>query len=61
LIVKTHYDVMRYGPAYLPPMEAADAAQVRPRLQKQLQPRAKELDHELKKIEAPAAAEGTPE
>jgi hypothetical protein len=57
------YNLMRYGLAYVQQTEAAYAEQVRQRLEKQLQRRAKELGYELKKIEAPAAtaAPGTPE
>ena len=42
---------MRYGMAYVRQTEEAYAAQVRDRLEKQLQRRAKELAYELKKIE----------
>jgi hypothetical protein len=42
---------MRYGVAYVRQTEAAYAAQVRNRLEKQLHRRAKELGYELKKIE----------
>jgi hypothetical protein len=54
---------MRYGVAYLQQTGAAYAEQVRQRLQKQLQRRAKELGYELKRIEATASAsvEGRPE
>jgi transposase len=48
------YHLMRYGLAYVQQSEAAYAEQVRQRLEKQLQRRAKELGYELKKIEAPA-------
>jgi transposase len=47
------YNVMRYGVAYMKETEAAYAEQVRGRLEKQLQRRAKELGFELKKIETP--------
>jgi hypothetical protein len=49
------YNLMRYGVAYVKQDEAAYAEQVRARLEKQLQRRAKELGYELKKIEPPAA------
>ena len=42
---------MRYGVAYVRQTEAAYAAQVRNRLEKQLHRRAKDLGYELKKIE----------
>jgi len=45
------YHLMRYGVAYMRQTEEAYAAQVRDRLEKQLQRRAKELGYELKKIE----------
>ena len=45
------YHLMRYGMAYVRQTEEAYAAQVRDRLEKQLQRRAKELGYELKKIE----------
>jgi transposase len=48
------YHLVRYGVAYMKQTEAAYAEQVRARLEKQLQRRAKELGFELKKIE-PAA------
>jgi transposase len=47
------YNVMRYGLAYMKETEAAYAEQVRARLEKQLQRRAKELGYELKKIDPP--------
>jgi transposase len=50
------YNLMRYGLAYVKQTEAAYAAQVRERLERQLQRRARELGFELKKIEPPAAA-----
>jgi transposase len=50
------YNLMRYGLAYVQQTEAAYAEQVRQRLEKQLQRRAKELGFELKKIEKPATA-----
>jgi transposase len=49
------YNMMRYGVAYMQREEAAYAEQVRERLEKQLQRRAKELGYELKKI-APTVA-----
>jgi transposase len=55
------YNLMRYGLAYVQQTEAAYAEQVRQRLEKQLQRRAKELGYELKKIEQAATAPGTPE
>jgi hypothetical protein len=42
---------MRHGVAYMKQEEAAYAEQVRARLEKQLQRRAKELGFEVKKIE----------
>jgi transposase len=45
------YNLLRYGMAYVKQTEAAYAEQVRQRLEKQLQRRAKELGYELKKIE----------
>jgi transposase len=48
------YNLMRYGMAYVKQTEEAYAEQVRQRLEKQLQRRAKELGYELTKIEAPA-------
>jgi hypothetical protein len=50
------YNLMRYGLAYVQQTEAAYAAQVRQRQEKQLPRRAKELGYELKKIETPAPA-----
>jgi transposase len=54
------YYLMRYGVAYVQQTEAAYAEQVRQRLEKHLQRRAKELGYELRKIETPASAAGTP-
>jgi transposase len=49
------YNVLRFGVAYMQQTEAEYAAQVRARLEKQLQRRAKELGYTLTKIEtAPA-------
>ncbi|MBX9679226.1 MAG: transposase [Gemmataceae bacterium] len=49
------YNLMRHGIAYMRKEEAAYAEQVRERLEKQLQRRARELGYELKKLEpAPA-------
>jgi hypothetical protein len=48
---------MRYGLAYVAQEEAAYAAQVRERLEKQLRRRAKELGFEVVRAE-PAAAGG---
>ena len=45
------YNLMRHGVAYMRQEEAAYAEQVRARLEKQLQRRAKELGFEVKKIE----------
>jgi len=45
------YNMMRYGVAYMKKDEAAYAAQVRERREKQLHRQAKELGYELKKIE----------
>jgi transposase len=49
------YNLVRYGLAYVQQTEAAYAAQVRERLEKQLRRRAQELGYELVKVEAPAA------
>lgn len=49
------YQLVRYGLAYVQQTEAAYAAQVQARLEKQLRRRAQELGDELTKIEAPAA------
>jgi transposase len=51
------YNLMRHGVAYMRKEEAAYAEQVRARLEKQLQRRAKELGYELKKMEAPPTPE----
>src|SRR5262249_20773038 len=48
------YHLLRYGVAYMQQAEEAYAEQVRQRLEKQLQRRAKELGYELKKIAPPA-------
>jgi transposase len=45
------YNLVRYGLAYVQQTEAAYAAQVRERLERQLHRRAMELGYELKKIE----------
>jgi transposase len=45
------YNLMRYGVAYMKQEEAAYGEQVRARLEKQLQRRAKELGFEVKKID----------
>src|ERR671931_50839 len=50
------YNLVRYGLAYVKETEAAYAAQVRERLEKQLRRRAQELGYELRKIEPQAAA-----
>jgi transposase len=50
------YHLVRYGAAYVKESEAAYAAQVRSRLEKQLQRRAKELGFEVKRIETAAEA-----
>jgi transposase len=50
------YHLVRYGAAYVKQTEAAYAAQVRARLEKQLHRRAKELGFELKKIETATEA-----
>ena len=49
------YHLVRYGVAYLKQEEAADAEQVRARLEKQLQRRARELGFEVVRIEPPKA------
>jgi hypothetical protein len=51
------YHLVRYGAAYVKETEAAYAEQVRARLEKQLQRRARELGFEVKKIEPAAVAE----
>jgi transposase len=48
------YNLMRHGIAYMRKEESAYAEQVRDRLEKQLQRRAKELGYELKKLDPPA-------
>jgi hypothetical protein len=50
------YHLVRYGMAYVRQTEAAYAAQVRERLERQLQRRALELGYELRKIEPPPGA-----
>ena len=55
------YHVMRFGVAYMKQTEEAYAAQVRERLEKQLQRRARELGYTLTKIEPAAAATATAE
>jgi transposase len=50
------YNLMRHGIAYMKKEESAYAEQVRERLEKQLQRRAKELGYELKKIEKPESS-----
>ena len=50
------YNLMRYGLAYVQQEEAAYAEQVRARLEKQLQRRAKELGFTLTKVAAEPAA-----
>jgi transposase len=47
------YNLMRHGIAYMHQEEAAYAQQVRLRLEKQLQRRARELGYELKKVDPP--------
>jgi transposase len=47
------YNMMRFGIAYMREQEAVYAEQVRARLEKQLQRRAKELGYELRKIDPP--------
>ena len=51
------YGLMRYGLTYVKQTEEAYAEQVRERLERQLQRRAKELGYELKKVDAAAEAE----
>ncbi len=53
------YNLMRFGVAYVQQTEEAYAAQVRERLEKQLQRRARELGYTLTKIEPASAATGT--
>ena len=52
------YHLVRYGVAYVKETEAAYAAQVRTRLEKQLHRRAKELGFEVVKKAEPPATEG---
>lgn len=49
------YGLMRYGEAYVKQTEQQYAEQVRQRLEKQLQRRAKELGFEVKRVEPPVA------
>ncbi|MFL6220245.1 MAG: IS110 family transposase [Actinomycetes bacterium] len=56
-LARTLYNLMRYGLAYVAQEEAAYAAQVRERLEKQLRRRARELGFEVVRAE-PAAAGG---
>jgi transposase len=53
-LARTVYNLMRYGLAYVEQTEAAYAAQVRERQERQLQRRARELGFEVKKVEAAA-------
>jgi len=46
------YNLMRFGVAYVQQSEEIYAAQVRARLEKQLQRRARELGYRLTKVEA---------
>jgi transposase len=58
-LARVVYHLMRFGVAYVKQTEQEYAEQVRQRLEKQLQRRARELGYELKKIEAgPAAQQG---
>jgi transposase len=50
------YHLVRFGEAYMKQTEEAYAAQVRERLEKQLQRRARELGYTLTKVEAPETA-----
>jgi transposase len=50
------YHLVRYGMAYVKQTEEAYAAQVRERLERQLQRRARELGYEVRKLEPPVAA-----
>jgi transposase len=50
------YNLVRFGEAYVKETEEQYAEQVRQRLEKQLQRRARELGYELKKIEGPLPA-----
>ena len=53
------YHLMRFGEAYVKQTEQEYAEQVRERLERQLERRARELGYELKKVEAgPAAQQG---
>jgi hypothetical protein len=49
------YHLVRFGEAYMKQTEQAYAAQVRARLEKQLQRRARELGYTLTKVETAAA------
>ena len=51
------YHLVRYGLAYVKETEAAYAAQVNKRLEKQLRRRAKELGYELRPIDKPVSPE----
>jgi transposase len=53
------FHLMRYGQAYVRQTEEAYAEQVRQRLEKQFQRRAKELGYEVKKIEPAATTVGS--
>ena len=53
------YNLVRYGLTYVQQTEAAYAAQVRERLERQLRRRAMELGFELKKIEPPVLPAAT--
>ena len=55
------YNLMRYCLAYVTRDEAAYAAQVQQRLEKQLHRRARELGFAVVRVEPPAAAEPSPE
>ena len=54
------YNLMRYGAAYARQEEAAYAAQVRDRVERQLRRRAKELGYELTRVGPPAEPGGSP-
>jgi hypothetical protein len=53
-LARVVYNLMRYGAAYVQQEEAAYAAQVRDRVERQLRRRAKELGYELVRAESPA-------
>src|SRR5262249_15016000 len=59
-LARVVYHLVRYGVAYVQQTEAAYAAQVRQRQEKQLRRRARELGYELIKVEPPTPAPEQP-